>query len=84
MAKKHKNRKNCKGRKKRKPGEDPEYLDEYPPELRGFSQNRWGGQQTQKLKPYRNYSNGPASKCRSLTAAEIKAYEEGMRERGEL
>jgi hypothetical protein len=30
----------------------PKRLDEYAPELRGPSQNRWGGQRTQRLRTY--------------------------------
>jgi len=46
-------------------------LDDYPSELRGFAQNRWGGQQTQRLRHYRG-KFGPASECKKLTREEIE------------
>ena len=57
-------------RRKRK--KQPRLID-YPPHLRGYGQNRWGGQQTQLLRGYAGKS-GPASKCRSLSPGDIEAW----------
>ena len=57
-------------------------LNDLPSELRGPSQNRYGGQQTQKMKPLRGSTFGPANEGRSLSAEEIAKQEERLRELG--
>jgi hypothetical protein len=52
------------------------------PELRGPSQNRYGGHQAQKMKPLRGSTFGPANEGRSLSAEEIAKQEERLRELG--
>jgi hypothetical protein len=51
------------------------------PKLRGSSQNRYGGHQTQKLKPLKGSTFGPANEGRSLSPEEI-ANQEASRELG--
>jgi hypothetical protein len=51
----------------------PKRLDEYPPELRGPPQNRWGGQQTQRLRTYGG-KFGKANDGRSLNADEVERW----------
>ena len=51
----------------------PKGLDEYPPELRGPPQNRWGGQRTQQLRTYGG-KFGKANDGRSLNAEEIEHW----------
>ena len=58
-------------------------LNNYPKELRGFSQNRFGGQNTQRLRTYRG-KFGPAGPVRHLTPDEIKAVEQELRKKGRL
>ena len=53
-------------------------------ELRGPSQNRFGGHQTQRIKPLRGSTFGPANEGRSLSAEEIAKQEERLRELGLL
>ena len=50
-----------------------ETVNDYPAHLRGFGQNRWGGQNTQSLKTYGG-KFGPASQGRRLTDAERQAW----------
>jgi hypothetical protein len=49
-------------------------LNDLPKELRGMSQNRWGGHKTQNLKGFRQNTYGAASPCRSLSQAEIEQW----------
>jgi len=45
-------------------------IDQLPPELRGPSQNIWGGRRTQTLRTYPTQTYGPASECRIYTKSE--------------
>jgi hypothetical protein len=51
----------------------PKRLGEYPREMRGPPQNRWGGQQTQRLRTYGG-KFGKANNGRSLNADEIEHW----------
>ena len=53
---------------------DIKRIEQLPHELRGPSQNRWGGHRTQKLRAYRSNTYGAASECRSFTHAERRAW----------
>ena len=45
-----------------------------PKHLRGFSNNRWGGHKSNKMRDFRGSKYGPASKCRNITITpEIQA-----------
>ena len=68
--------------KEGKPKRCKKRLNDLPPELRGPAQNRYGGQQAQKLKPLRGSTFGPANEGRSLSAEEIAKQEERLRELG--
>ena len=46
-------------------------VGDLPPALRGPSQNKYGGHQSQKMKPLRGSTFGPANDGRSLSADEI-------------
>ena len=49
-------------------------LSDMPNYLRGFSNNRWGGHKSNKMRGYRGSKYGPASKCRTITITpEIQA-----------
>ena len=52
----------------------PTRLEEFPANLRGPSQNRWGGQRTRRLRAYRGNTYGPASEVRVYTAEEREAW----------
>jgi hypothetical protein len=58
-------------------------ISSYPPELRGLSQNRFGGHQTQRLRTYGG-SFGPASPVRRLSSKERQAVEQDLIRRGLL
>ncbi len=60
---------------------EPKNISDYPRNLRGPSQNKWGGFQNKKIKGY-NDSRGPAGPCRVFSEEEIKEYERQMRKRG--
>jgi hypothetical protein len=66
----------------RKPKPRKNKVSDLPPELRGPSQNKYGGQQAQKMKPLRGSTFGPANEGRSLSAEEIAKQEERLRELG--
>jgi hypothetical protein len=51
----------------------PKKLSHYEPELRGPAQNRWGGQETQRLRTYGG-KFGAANDGRSLSADEIERW----------
>jgi hypothetical protein len=51
----------------------PKRLSHYEPELRGPAQNRWGGQQTQRLRTYGG-KFGAANEGRSLSANELERW----------
>jgi hypothetical protein len=59
------------------------YVRDYPRELRGFSQNRFGGQRTQRLRTYGG-KFGTASPVRQLKADEIKSIEDDLKKNGYL
>ena len=42
-------------------------LSDMPYYLRGFSNNRWGGHKSNKMRGFRGSKYGPASKCRNIT-----------------
>jgi hypothetical protein len=65
--------------KEGKPKSRKKKLNDLPPELRGPSQNKYGGQQAQKMKPLRGSTFGPANEGRSLSAEEIAKQEERLR-----
>ena len=49
-------------------------LSDMPYYLRGFSNNRWGGHKSNKMRGFRGSKYGPASKCRTITITpEIQA-----------
>jgi hypothetical protein len=56
-------------------------VNSYPPELRGFAQNRFGGQQAQNLRTYGG-KFGAAGPVRRLNSKERRAIEADLRERG--
>ena len=62
---------------KRKPS-----LTDYPPELRGFSNNRFGGHKAQSLRGFKGNTYGPAGPVRHFTENETREYEKAMREQG--
>ena len=65
-----------------KPKRRKKTVSDLPPGLRGPSQNRFGGYQTQRMKPLRGSTFGPANEGRSLSAEEIAKQEERLRELG--
>jgi hypothetical protein len=60
---------------KKRDRKKPKQVNDFPPHLRGFSQNRYGGHQAQNLKTYRG-KFGAAGPCRSLSKEEIKHLED--------
>lgn len=56
-------------------------VNSYPRELRGLSQNRFGGQQAQRLRTYGG-KFGAASSVRRLNSKERRAVEAGLKKRG--
>ena len=56
-------------------------LNSYPPELRGPSQNRFGGQKTQGLRTYGG-PFGAAGPVRHYSRTECRAVEDDLRKRG--
>jgi hypothetical protein len=58
----------------------PSLLD-YPPELRGLSNNRYGGHQTQNLHGFRGNKYGPAGPVKQFTREEIQEYERSIKAR---
>jgi hypothetical protein len=59
------------------------YVRDYPSELQGYSQNRFGGQRTQRLRTYGG-KFGAASQGRHLNANEIKSIEDDLKKKGLL
>lgn len=45
-----------------------------PPHLRGPSQNRYGGQRTQRMRGFRNNTYGAAGPCRVFSREEQQAW----------
>lgn len=56
-----------------------EQLTDLRSELRGPSQNRYGGQRTQKMRSFRGSKFGAASEGRSFSPDEVAAYEASLR-----
>lgn len=52
----------------------PKRLDDFPAHLRGPSQNRWGGQRTQRLRGFQGNTYGPAGSVKNYSAEERKAW----------
>ena len=51
-----------------------ELLQDLPYELRGLSNNRWGGHKTSKLRGFRGSTYGAASKGTKLTQEQLEAF----------
>jgi len=60
------------------------WLTDYPPELRGPSQNRYGGQKCVLIRALKGNTFGPAGPCRKYSASERAQVERDLRERGLL
>lgn len=52
-------------------------INQLRPDLRGPSQNIWGGRRTQKLRAYPNQTYEPASECRIYTKIERDNWASG-------
>ena len=48
-------------------------MEDLPYDLRGLSNNRWGGHQTSKLRGFRGSTYGAASKGTKLTQEQLEA-----------
>lgn len=59
------------------------HLSDLPSKLRGLTQNRFGGHQTNRLRCYPG-TFGPASGCRIFSEEEKRALERKMRKEGRL
>jgi hypothetical protein len=79
-------RRSKKSRKRRKaaPAKTRQLLKDYPPELPGPSQNRFGGHKTIRIKPFRGSTFGAASPCRIYTRAECVQVERELRAKGHI
>jgi hypothetical protein len=66
-----------------KPSKGRDTINALPRELRGPSQNRYGGHQTQRLRGFRG-TGGPrkAEPCRHQTGEDRVAIEADLRKRG--
>jgi hypothetical protein len=60
------------------------WLSDYPPELRGPSQNRYGGHKCILIKGLKGNTFGPAGPCRRCSASERAQVERDLREKGLL
>jgi hypothetical protein len=56
-------------------------LNDLPRELRGLSNNKYGGHQRQKMRPFKNSTFGPASKVKQFTPEERANCEKGWKAR---
>jgi len=65
-----------------KPRRPRRKLNDLARELRGPPQNRFGGYQTQKMRPIRGSKLGTANEGRSLSAEERRHAEEELRAKG--
>lgn len=50
-------------------------MDQYPRDLQGPAQNRFGGLQTQRIRGFRGNTYGAAGPVKSCTAEQIRQYE---------
>jgi hypothetical protein len=57
----------------------PSLLD-YAPNLRGPSNNRYGGHQTQHLRGFKGSTYGPAGPVKHYTPEEIRKYERELKQ----
>ncbi len=55
----------------KKVGKKCKQVNDFPPHLRGFTQNRYGGHQSQNLRTYGGQF-GAAGPCKSLSREQIK------------
>ena len=60
--------------KKTKNTKSKKIWDSYPAELRGPSQNKFGGHETSRLRCYQNNTFGPASECKTYSKAAKAAW----------
>ncbi|MGA7966837.1 MAG: hypothetical protein WCB49_13305 [Gammaproteobacteria bacterium] len=51
-------------------------IQDYPPELRGLTNNRFGGHQNVQLRGYRGNTFGAATRGRTFSKEEIKDWAE--------
>ena len=51
-------------------------LQDYPINLRGFSNNKWGGHRSSKIRGFKGNTYGKASECHCYTKEEIKRFAE--------
>src|SRR6478735_5438808 len=63
---------------------EPKTIGEYPPELQGPPQNKYGGHQTRKLLGFNGNTYGAAGPCRKLTPEEKAKVEADLRAKGEI
>ncbi len=63
---------------------NPTRIEDYPSELRGPTQNRYGGHKTQRMRSYKGNTFGAASPVKHFTKEECAEYEAKMREDGRL
>ena len=54
-------------------------LMDYPAELRGLPNNRYGGHQTRHLRGFRGSTYGPAGPVKQYTREEIREYERSIK-----
>lgn len=66
-------------RGKRKTGSKyGDYIEDYPQELRGPTNNKYGGHNNRKLRGFKGSKYGPASQGRTLSAEEVAAIAKSM------
>jgi hypothetical protein len=59
-------------------------LTDFPPELRGPPQNRYGGHNTVHMRAFKDSSFGGAGPCRTYSARECAQVEQELRAKGYL
>ena len=69
---------------RRKLGRRRQYVRDLPSHLRGPSNNRFGGNQMQRMRGFRYSRPSPPSKGRQLSKVEIEQIEAEMRAKGQL
>ena|SRR6516162_405704 len=57
-------------------------LTDYPPELRGPPQNKYGGHNCARMRVFKDSTFGPASPCRSFSSDERAQVERDLRAKG--